>query len=140
MLALASVMPDELVYDLGVGDGRIAITAARDFHARVVGVEIRKSLVNECRARVKELGLSQRIRIRHASFKKVSLRSADVIATYLSSYIMNLLTPKFTRELRPGCRIVNFDYPIPDWTPVRKIEVTPAGWKKRHPVYLYLVS
>ena len=139
MLTLASVMPDELVYDLGMGDGRIAIAAAKDFHARVMGVEIRRSLVKQCRQKVKELGLSHQIRVSRSSFKKVSLRRADVLATYLSSYTMNLLTPKFTRELRAGSRIVNFDYPIPDWTPTRKIEVTPVGWKKRHPIYLYVV-
>ena len=139
MLTLASVMPGELVYDLGMGDGRIAIAAARDFHARVLGVEIRRSLVKECRQRVKELDLSHQIRISHGSFKKVSLRRADVLATYLSSYTMNLLTPKFTKELRTGSRIVNFDYAIPDWTPACKLELTPAGWKKPHPIYLYVV-
>lgn len=139
MLTLASVMPDELVYDLGMGDGRIAIAAARDFRARVHGVEIRSKLVKECRQRVKELGLSHLITISQSSFKKVSLRRADVLATYLSSYTMNMLTPKFTKELRTGTRIVNFDYPIPDWTPTRKMEVIPSGWKKRHPLYLYVV-
>jgi SAM-dependent methyltransferase len=139
MLALASVKPGELVFDLGSGDGRMVITAAKDFHARVMGVEIRRRLVTECRRKVKEMNLSHQITILCRSFKKVNLRKADVLAMYLSSYTLNLLAPKFTKELRPGVRIVNFDYPIPDWIPKREIEVIPAGWKKPHSIYLYLV-
>ncbi|QQG48624.1 MAG: class I SAM-dependent methyltransferase [archaeon] len=139
MLALASVKPDEVVFDLGSGDGRMVITAARDFRAKVVGVETRKRLVEECRRRARELGLSDRVTISRRNFKKVSLRKADVLALYLSSYILNLMAPKFLKELRPGARIVNFDYQIPGWTPAREIEVTPKGWKKSHPIYLYVM-
>ncbi len=139
MLALASVRPGELVFDLGSGDGRMLIAAARDFHARGVGVEIRMSKIRESRERVKEMGLSREVKILRQNFRKVNLRKADVLATYLTGYILNLLTPKFTRELRPGARIVNFDYPIPDWVPTREIWVTPVGWKKPHPIYLYRV-
>jgi tRNA A58 N-methylase Trm61 len=139
MLTCASVMPDEMVFDLGSGDGRIAIIAARDFHARVVGMEIRRRLVRECRRKVKEMGLSHQIAISCRNFKKVSLRKADVLAMYLSSYTLNLMAPKFRKELRPGVRIVNFDYPIPGWRPEREIEVTPAGWRKPHPIYLYVM-
>ena len=139
MLTLASVKPGELVFDLGSGDGRLVIAAARDFHARVVGVEIRRRLVKECRRKVRELGLSERVTIKCKNFKKVSLRKADVMAMYLSSYTLNLMGPKFLNELRPGVRIVNFDYPIPDWKPAREVEVTPIGWKKPHPIYLYVM-
>jgi tRNA A58 N-methylase Trm61 len=139
MLALASVKAGETVFDLGSGDGRILIAAARDFHARAVGVEKRKRLVGECLKKVEELGLSDRVTVTNDSFKNVSLRNADVLALYLSSYILNQLAPKFSEELRPGTRIVNFDYEIPGWTPKRKTEVRPAGWKKNHPMYLYVV-
>jgi predicted RNA methylase len=139
MLEMASVKPDELVYDLGSGDGRLVIAAARDFGARVVGIELRARLVKECRRRVREIGLSGRVTIRCRNFKRVSLRRADVLALYLSSYTLNIMTPKFTRELRRGVRVVNFDYPILDWTPARQVEVTPAGWKEPHPIYLYVV-
>ncbi|MDA4124727.1 MAG: methyltransferase domain-containing protein [Thaumarchaeota archaeon] len=139
MLTLASVKPDEMVFDLGSGDGRMLITAARDFQARVVGIETRRRLVKECRRKVRELGLSHRVTISRRSFKKVSLRKADVLALYLSGYTLNLMAPKFLKELRPGARIVNFDYEIPGWTPAREIAVTPTGWKKSHPVYLYVM-
>jgi tRNA A58 N-methylase Trm61 len=139
MLTLASVMPEEIVFDLGSGDGRILITAARDFHARVVGVEARMRLVRECRRKVKEMGLSHQITILCRNFKKVSLRKADVLALFLSSYTLNLMAPKFLKELRPGARIVNFDYPISDWTPTRETKVVPAGWRKAHSIYLYVM-
>ena len=139
MLALASVAPGEMVFDLGSGDGRVVIAAARDFHARAVGVEIRGSLVRECRRKVREMGLSHLVSIRCHNFKKVSLRKADVLALFLSSYTLNLLAPKFMKELRPGVRIVNFDYPIPGRTFTREIRVRPGSWKKAHPIYLYVV-
>ena len=139
MLTLASVMPEEMVFDLGSGDGRILITAAKDFHARAVGVEARMRLVRECRRKVKEMGLSHQITIWCRNFKKVSLRKADVLALFLSSYALNLMAPKFLKELRAGVRIVNFDYPISGWTPAREIEVVPAGWRKAHSIYLYVM-
>lgn len=139
MLELASIVPGETVFDLGSGDGRMVIAAARDFHAKAVGVEIRGRLVRECRRKVKVMGLSHQISIWSRNFKKVSLRKADVLALYLSSYTLNLLAPKFMKELRHGVRIVNFDYPIPGRTPTHEIKVIPAGWKKAHPIYLYVV-
>ena len=139
MLSMASVRPGETVFDLGSGDGRLVITAARDFHARVVGVELRRRLVKETRRKVREMGLSDRVTITCRNFKKVSLRKADVLALYLSSYTLNLLAPKLTKELRPGTRIVNFEYPISDWKPAREIEVIPRGWKKPHSIYLYVM-
>ena len=138
MLKLASVKRDELVFDLGSGDGRIPIAAARDFHAKAIGVEIRMRLVKECRIKVKEMGLSDRVKILSQNFKKVNLRKADVLALYLSSYTLNILVPKFTRELRTGTRIVNFDYPILGWNPTIEVMVVPKGWKKPHPIYLYV--
>jgi protein-L-isoaspartate O-methyltransferase len=139
MLALASVKPGELVFDLGSGDGRMLIVAARDFHARAVGVEKKKKLVLECRKKMKELGLSHQVTVSCQSFKKVTLRKADVLSTYLSSYTLNLIAPKLLKELRPGARIVNFYYEIPGWKPAREIEVLPAGWKKSHSIYLYVM-
>jgi 16S rRNA A1518/A1519 N6-dimethyltransferase RsmA/KsgA/DIM1 with predicted DNA glycosylase/AP lyase activity len=94
MLTLASVMPGEMVFDLGSGDGRMVIAAAKDFHARVVGVEVRRRLVGECRRRVKEMGLSHQVVISCRNFKRVSLRKADVLAMYLSSNILNLMAPR----------------------------------------------
>ena len=138
-LKLASLKRNETVFDLGSGDGRILIVAARDFHAMAMGVEIRKRLVKNCLAKVKELGLSGRVKILCRNFKEVGLGRADVLALYLSGYTLSLLMPKFTKELKPGTRIVNFDFPILGWTPKRVVEIVPRGWRKAHPIYLYEV-
>jgi ubiquinone/menaquinone biosynthesis C-methylase UbiE len=139
MLTLASVKPGELVFDLGSGDGRMLIAAAREFHAKAVGVETRQRLVLECRKKLKELGLSREVKVLRSNFKKVNLERADVLSLYLSSYTLNLIAPKLIKELKPGTRIVNFFYEIPGWKPARKIQVLPAGWKKPHPIYLYVM-
>ncbi len=137
MLKLASLVPDETLYDLGSGNGRIVLAAAKLFHAKVVGVEFRKGLAQECRKKARELGLSKRVKILCRSFRSVSLRKADVVALYLSSYTLSLLAPKFTKELRRGARVVTFDFSIPDWTAACELNVTPKGWKTVHQVYLY---
>src|SRR2546428_12842016 len=85
MRAFSSVMLEEMVFALGSGDGRILITAAKDFHARGVGVEARMSLVRECRRKVREMGLSHQITIRWRNFKNVSLKKANVLAMFFSS-------------------------------------------------------
>lgn len=139
MLALASLKPGELVFDLGSGDGRMLIAAAREFGARAFGLETKKRLVLECRKKVKELGLSRQVTISCRSFKNVSFKKADVLSLYLSSYTLNLIAPKLLKELKPGARIVNFDYPIPGWKAAREIDVLPAGWKKPHLIYLYVM-
>ena len=139
MLSFASVKEGETVYDLGSGDARIVVAAARDFHANAVGVETRKRLVKASRETIKGLGLSGRAKIVCQNFKKVNLRKVDVLATYLSSYTYNLLTPRLLKQLRPGVRIVNFDYPILAMTADKEMEVIPKGWKKPHSIYLYVI-
>ena len=139
MLSLASLKPNERLVDLGSGDGRIVIAAAKLFRANAVGVDVRGALVKACRRRVREMGLSGRVKVLRRNFRDVSLRKADVLALYLSSYTLGLLTPKFTRELRRGSRVVTFDFPIFGWKSAREMSFTPKGWKKAHPIYLYLV-
>lgn len=139
MLRLASLKPDETLVDLGSGDGRILIAAAEQFGARRVGVEVREALVRECRKKVRQMGLSERVKISRRRFKDVSLRKADVVAVYLSSYTLGLLETKFRKELRRGCRIVTFDFQIFGWEPARELSFTPKGWTKVHPVYLYVI-
>ena len=139
MLSLASLKPNERLVDLGSGDGRIVIAAAKLFGANAVGVDVRGALVKACQRRVREMGLSGRVKVSRRNFRDVSLRKADVVALYLSSYTLGLLAPKFTRELRRGSRVVTFDFPIFGWKSARELSFTPKGWKKAHPIYLYLV-
>ena len=139
MLSLASLKPNERLVDLGSGDGRILIAAAKLFGASAVGVDVRGTLVKACRRRVREMGLSGRVKVMRRNFRDVSLRRADVLALYLSSYTLGLLASKFTRELRKGSRVVTFDFPIFGWKSARELSFTPKGWKKAHPIYLYRV-
>lgn len=140
MLALARPIPGETLYDLGSGDGRIVIAAARDFNVKTVGVETRKRLVRESRRKIKEVGLAQKVKIIRRGFMNVSLRKADVLALYLSSYALSRLAPKFKKELGAGARIVTFDFSIPDWVASREVEVTPSGWKTVRSIYLYEIE
>ncbi|HUI01128.1 MAG TPA: methyltransferase domain-containing protein [Nitrososphaerales archaeon] len=137
MFELASLQPGETVVDLGSGDGRIVIAAARDFHARAFGVERRKRLVEESRRKIKDMGLIGRAKIVEGTFRKTSLKGVDVVATYLSGYTLGLLVPIFERDLKPGARVVNFDFPILEWKPTKEIELVPKGWRKPHSMYLY---
>jgi SAM-dependent methyltransferase len=139
MLSLAGVKPRETVVDLGSGDGRIVIAAARDFHAVALGVEARERLVTESRRRIRELGLSGRARIIHGDWENLRLRRADVLATFISSVTLELLKPKLEKELRPGTRVVNFSFPVPGWDVAKKLEVVPRRWKVPRTIYLHVV-
>jgi len=139
MLKFASVRPVDTVIDLGSGDGRIVIAAAKQFGAKSIGVEVRAGLVRESRRKVRDLRVSNRVRIVCTQFRNVSLRKADVLALYLSSYTLGKLAPKFRRELKKGSRIVTFDFPIFGWQPAAEVSFTPKRWTKSHPIYLYVV-
>ncbi|MBI3859577.1 MAG: class I SAM-dependent methyltransferase [Thaumarchaeota archaeon] len=138
MLRLASLKPDEKLVDLGSGDGRILVVAARDFGAKATGAEVRRDLVLSSRKLIRSLGLAGRAKVVRRRFRDVSLRSADVVALYLSGYALTLLKPKFRRELKDGARVVTFYFEVPGWKPESEVMVKPKGWRKEHPMYLYL--
>ena len=135
MLQLARVQPGEVVYDLGSGDGRIVIIAAKDFGARSFGVEIRKDLYEQSMARIKDMGLSDRASIINASFFDVDLSNADVVTMYLLTSVNERLRPKLERELRPGTRVVTHDFEVPGWRPV-VVEEIYEDWRS-HKLFLY---
>ena len=131
MLEIAEVKPNEVVYDLGCGDGRIPIAASRLFDARAVGVELQRELAEKTMARVKNLELCDRVRIVNDNLFNVSLREADVITLYLTKEALAVLKPKLQMELKPSARVVTHDFKIPGWRPVY---VEKIG---SHRVYLY---
>lgn len=135
MLQLARVQPGEVVYDLGSGDGRIVIIAAKDFGARAFGVEIRKDLYEQSMARIKDMGLSDRASIINASFFDVDLSNADVVTMYLLTSVNERLRPKLEKELRPGTRVVTHDFEAPGWRPV-VVEEIYEDWRS-HKLFLY---
>jgi len=118
MLAMAEIKQDELVYDLGCGDGRIIVAAARRFGARAVGVEIEPFRFIWCQLLITVLGLRKRVRVVRRDLFSEDLRDADVVFCYLLQRTNDRLEHKLVRELRPGARIVSntFHFPTLSYT------------------------
>jgi SAM-dependent methyltransferase len=123
MLGLAGVSPDDVVYDLGSGDGRIPIAAARDYGARGVGIELDGGLVAFARCRAREARVEQRVEFREVDLFNADLRDATVVTLFLFPEINRRLAPKLRAELRPGTRIVSHQFDLGDWPPDAEREV-----------------
>jgi len=117
MLGLAKVGPDDVVYDLGCGDGRIVIAAARKFGARGVGIDIDANLVNKAEARAKAEGVSDRVRFEVGDAMAANVSRATVVTLYLLSASNVRLRPLLTKQLRKGARIVSHSFAMGDWEP-----------------------
>jgi len=137
MLEMANVKPNELVYDLGSGDGRVLITAAQRYRAKCVGIEIEDKIARNSEDRIAALGLQDRIRIIHADIRDVDLSSADVVTMYLMTDSNEIIKPKLEQTLRPGTRVVSHEYKVPGWKPNREewAETNSHG----HVIYLYVM-
>ena len=138
MLEIAGLRANEILYDLGCGDGRILIVAAREFGARAIGIEIRKDLVEQCHREVVKHGLQDRVKIIHANFFEVNISDADVVTLYLLTSVNERLRPKLEKELKPGARVVSHDFEIVGWKPIR-VENVYEQWRS-HKIYLYVVE
>lgn len=117
MLKLAEVKKDDVVYDLGSGDGRVVIAAARDFGAKGVGVELDKALVAESTTNAREAGVAERVKFFEEDFFVADLNNATVVTVYLLPELNTRLIPKFLKELRPGSRIVSHRWEMGKWKP-----------------------
>ena len=137
MLELAKVTRDDVVYDLGSGDGRIVITAAQKYGAHAVGIEINPDLYRKSSSRIKELGLEDHARIECEDMYQVTVRPATVVTLYLLSSFNQKLRPKLERELHSGTRIVCHDFQVPGWDPEKVVEVT-SKFGTTHKLYLYI--
>lgn len=133
MLALAGVGPGDVVYDLGSGDGRIPITAARNYGARGVGIDIDPVMVRKATANAKAAGVADRVGFREDDIFEADIREATVVSLYLLESINVRLKPRLLAELRPGTRIVGYEWRMGDWSPERTVMVN------GHPVYLWRV-
>jgi protein-L-isoaspartate O-methyltransferase len=137
MLELAKVTSDDVVYDLGSGDGRIVITAAQKYGAHAVGVEINAALYRQSSQRIKELGLDERAHIICEDMFDVSVHRATVVTLYLLTAANEKLRPKLERELRSGARVVSHDFHIPGWEADQVVDVTSRNGIS-HKLYLYV--
>lgn len=118
-LAVADVNENDIVYDLGCGDGRVAIVSSKHLGARSVCVEIDPDLCVLAEANAWFNGVLEQVRIMCNDFMKVDLSPATVVYTYLYSSINRRLAGKLEREMRPGSRVVTLDFPIPGWVPFK---------------------
>ena len=137
MLRLADLKKEDVLYDLGSGDGRIPLEAAKKYGVRAVGVEIKPQLVEEANKRAKDEGVGKLARFVQADLFRINLREATVVTLYLSDSLNERLRPKLLRELRPGSRIISHDFRMGDWQPEQTVRVP---WKNLYrTVYVWTV-
>jgi SAM-dependent methyltransferase len=126
MLTLARVTPDDVVYDLGSGDGRIVVLAAQKYGARGVGVELDSRLVALSRQVAREGEVADRVTFVEGDLFAADISPATVVTLWLSTTVNMRLEAKLKRELRPGTRIVSHQFPIGTWTPDRTVQAGEA--------------
>lgn len=116
-LRLANLQPDEVLYDLGAGDGRVLLIAAREFGAQAVGIEVGPVQCALIWLRAIAGGFGNRIQIRWANFYKANLRDADVVFVYATSKEVVKLAPHLEKQLKQGTRVVSISADFPEWEP-----------------------
>lgn len=134
MLKLAGVKKTDVVYDLGCGDGRIVIAAARDYGAHGVGIDIDPERIQEARDNARKAGVEALVKFQVKDLFDTDLHDATVVALYLLPDVNLRLRPKLLSELKPGARIVSHDFHMGDWKPDKQALVD-AGSK----IYLWTV-
>lgn len=140
MLEVAEVGPEDVVYDIGCGDGRMVITAAKKFRARGVGIDIDATLIEECRAGARREGVEELVRFLHMDAVKAHLTEATVLALYLLPESLETLEPLFDKDLAAGVRIVSHNYKIPGWDDRLVLSEVMTDEKGReHKIHLYRI-
>ena len=137
ILKLAGVGPSDVVYDLGSGDGRIVIGAARDFGARGVGIELDPDLVPEAETNAARARVADRTRFLKQDIFDADISEATVVTLYLSPELNLRLKPRLLAQLKPGSRIVSHDFPIGHWQPARVVNF--QGPERTHVLSLWIV-
>lgn len=135
MLEAAAVSEGDLVYDLGSGDGRILLRAAKDRGARGIGFEIDAHLVEDAREAIGAAGVQDRVEIRQQDIFQADLSAATVVTVVLMTSANRRLRPKLDRELRPGVRVTSYKWEIPGWNPSKTLTVPVSGAQQT--IYVY---
>jgi cyclopropane fatty-acyl-phospholipid synthase-like methyltransferase len=120
MLNLAKPKPDDVVYDLGCGDGRIVIEAAKQYGVRGVGIDINPDRIREAEENAKREGVSHLVQFRIGDLYDADIEDATIVALYLLPDVNLRLRPKLKNELKPGARIVSHTFDMGDWKPQKK--------------------
>jgi SAM-dependent methyltransferase len=128
MLKLANVTKDDVVYDLGCGDGRLVVTAVKSFGAkRGVGVDIDPKRIAESNANAAAAGVTGRVRFVVQDLFETDFKEATVVTLYLLPDVNLKLRPKLLRDLKPGTRVVSHAFDMGDWKPEKTVTVEPDG-------------
>ena len=123
MLKLASVKSSDLVYDLGCGDGRLVIAAAKEYGARGVGIDINPDRIREANENARKSGVENLVRFEENDLFKADIHEASVVTLFLLNSVNLQLRPKLLQELKPGTRIVSNTFRMGDWLPEREATV-----------------
>jgi protein-L-isoaspartate O-methyltransferase len=137
MLQLGGVKPGEKVYDLGSGDGRIVIMAARKYKANAYGVELDESLVRQSAARIRTLGLAPTAHIIEGDLLEQDYSSADLLTIYLLPVAIEKVTPILEKQLKKGARVVAHDFEFFHWTAAKVVDIDDDGEGRSHRLFLY---
>lgn len=139
MLTLAELKPGEIVYDLGCGDGRVVITAAQEFGAQAIGIEMREDLAKQALGKISELGLEGKVKIVQSDLFRVDISQADIVTLYLTTSANDKVRPKLEAELKQGARVVSHDYEILGWRPIKTDNFceNPRLGYPSHTIYVY---
>jgi len=137
MLRFGEVKPGEKVYDLGSGDGRIVIMAAKKFKANAVGVEFDDGLWKQSSERIAKLGLSSTARIIHGDLMVQDYSDADLLTVYLLPVSNDKVAPLLEKQLKKGARIVAHDFEFSAWKPEKIQDIDDDGQGRSHRLYLY---
>ncbi|BBD71721.1 50S ribosomal protein L11 methyltransferase [Sulfodiicoccus acidiphilus] len=139
MLEIAKVSPGDVVYDLGCGDGRVVVTAAKDFNVKkAVGVEINDERIREVQDNIKKNGVEGRVQVIKGNFFEVDVSEATVVTMFLLTNVNEMLRPKLEKELRPGTRVISHEFEMRGWTPKQVVRVEDGNMT--HTVYLYVIG
>ncbi len=136
ILEFAEVGPNDVLYDLGSGDGRIPILAAQGFECRAVGIELDRDLFMYSARRALELNLQDRVSFVHANFFEADLSPATVVVLYLLSAVNGHMRARLASQLRAGSRVVAVDFDVPGWRAERALSVVSEG-NVEYTLYLY---
>ena len=138
VLSAMGLTKGDILYDLGCGDGRVIVEAARRYPIKkAVCIELRKELAEEARTNALKAGVADKVVVINDDFFKVPISDATVVYMYLLTSVNETLKPKLKKELRPGTRVVSLDFQIPGWRPARIIGES-AGWQRT--VYVYIIG
>jgi SAM-dependent methyltransferase len=143
MLQLADIKKSDLVYDLGCGDGRILIQAAKKYGTRGVGIDLDPQRVEEARQNAKKEGVSHLLQFRVEDGTQTDISKATVVMLYMFKWFNNAIRPKL-QNLKPGSRVVAHDFDIDDWKPTAVVNLEPEkdgpGIDRPHTLYLWKVD